>query len=407
MTFPIIALVAIFILAVALLWREGLIKKDAESVFIIIFAALALVIRAFMFDFESGDYKTFLEPWVDYLRANGGFAAIASYPGNYNPPYIYFLAAISYLGVRDLYMIKLFSVLFDVLLAYACMKLLSCVTSSRTRLLTAFFVVLYLPTVVINGAYWGQCDSVYAFFGIWALYLAMRGKGKRSMASLAVCFGFKLQAVFIIPAFFPLLLAKKIKWRDLLVFPLVYIILMLPNMIAGGGFIETLTLYFRQAGTVGDAMNYNAPSLTSMFSWSGDTSGAAKLFIAAAFLFVLIVFAYSYLRRNELSNRVLIGLAVVLCMGIPFLLPHMHDRYFYIAGVLSIVLAASDECFFPAPVFAEMASLHCYYAYFAGYYLYQPRINGILMLLSLLFCIAFTAAYERKERKIEKFKIDP
>ena len=88
-------------------------------------------------------------------------------------------------------------------------------------------------------------------------------------------------------------------------------------------------------------------------------------------------------------------------MGIPYLLPHMHDRYFFIPGVLALVLAASDLHFAPVPIFAELASLHCYYAYFNRYYLVQPRIGGELMLAALLLCIAYTAVYVRKARKFE------
>ena len=120
--------------------------------------------------------------------------------------------------------------------------------------------MLYLPTVVANGAYWAQCDSIYAFFGIFALYLGLSEKGVGAMISLAACLAFKLQAVFIIPVFFILLLAKKIRWTQLLVFPAAYIVFMLPAVIAGAPLWDTLTLYFSQAGTVGDAMNYNAPA---------------------------------------------------------------------------------------------------------------------------------------------------
>ena len=42
----------------------------------------------------------------------GGFAAVKLPIGNYNAPYLYFLAAISYLPIPDLYLIKLFSILF-------------------------------------------------------------------------------------------------------------------------------------------------------------------------------------------------------------------------------------------------------------------------------------------------------
>ena len=394
----------IFALALLLLWREKIFESKILFAAAVAFTALALVLRASLLYFKSDDYLTFLAPWTQFFRDNGGFAALRYSLGNYNPPYMYFLALFSYFDISELHLIKLLSVLFDVLLAWACMKLLGLYTGSRAKLLGVFFAVLYLPTVVINGAYWAQCDSIYAFFGIYALYLGLRGRGCASMVSLAACFAFKLQAVFIIPVFFILLLAKKIRWRELLVFPAAYIVFMLPALIAGRPFIETMTLYFSQAGTVGDAMNYNAPSLTSMFQWSGNTEGPSMLLIAAAFALVLAAYIAAAVKRRELDDTVILGFALLLSMGIPYLLPHMHDRYFFIPGVLAIVLAFRDGRFFPVPLLAELASLHCYYAYFVRYYLVQPRIGGIFMLIALLLTAAYIIVHFRK---IENFKINP
>ncbi len=403
-SFTVISLVIIFALAMFLLWREGIFEDKPLLVCALVLCAASMIIRASYFDIESDDYTTFLAPWTQFFRDNGGFKALAFFPGNYNPPYMYFLAAFSYFDIPELYMIKALSVLFDVLLAWSCMKLLSLYTDSKARLLVVFLAVLYLPTVVTNGSYWAQCDSIYAFFGIFALYLGLSERGVRAMISLAACLAFKLQAVFIIPVFFILLLAKKIRWTHLLVFPAAYIVFMLPAVIAGAPLWDTLTLYFSQAGTVGDAMNYNAPSLTSMFSWSGDTSGSARSLIIAAFLLVAAVYAAAILLRKSLSDRVILGFALILAIGIPYLLPHMHDRYFFIPGVLALVLAASDLRFAPVPVFAELASLHCYYAYFTRYYLVQPRFGGELMLASLLLCVAYTVVYAQT---IRKFEINP
>lgn len=403
-SFTVISLVIIFALAMFLLWREGIFEDKPLLVCALVLCAASMIIRASYFDIESDDYTTFLAPWTQFFRDNGGFKALAFFPGNYNPPYMYFLAAFSYFDIPELYMIKALSVLFDVLLAWSCMKLLSLYTDSKARLLVVFLAVLYLPTVVTNGSYWAQCDSIYAFFGIYALYLGLSGKGVGAMISLAACLAFKLQAVFVIPVFFILLLAKKIKWRQLLVFPAAYVIFMLPTVIAGAPLWDTLTLYFSQAGTVGDAMNYNAPSFTSMFSWQGDTSGSAKALIIAAFLLVAAVYAAAILLHKSLSDRVILGFALILAIGIPYLLPHMHDRYFFIPGVLALVLAASDLRFAPVPVFAELASLHCYYAYFTRYYLVQPRFGGELMLASLLLCVAYTVVYAQT---IRKFEINP
>ena len=402
-TFTAGCLIMIFALALLLLWREKLFESKALFAAAFAFTALALVIRASLLDFESGDYLTFLAPWTQFFRDNGGFAALRYSLGNYNPPYMYFLALFSYFDISELYLIKLLSVLFDVLLAWACMKLLGLYTGSRAKLLGVFLAVLFLPTVVINGAYWAQCDSIYAFFGIYALYLGLRGRGCASMVSLAACLAFKLQAVFIIPVFFILLLAKKLRWRQLLVFPAAYIVFMLPALLAGRPFVETMTLYFAQAGTVGDAMNYNAPSLTSMFQWSGNTESWSTLLIAAAFALVLASYAVAAVKRRELDDTVFLGFALLLAMGIPYLLPHMHDRYFFISGVLALVLAFRDRRFFPIPLLAELASLHCYYAYFVRYYLVHPRIGGIFMLIALLLTAAYIIVHMSGKRK---FKIN-
>lgn len=392
-SFTIIFSAAMFAFILLILWREGLLGSRAQLVFAILFTAGAVIIRALCFEAQSDDYLTFLAPWTQYFRENGGFAALSSLPGNYNPPYMYFLAVFSYLNVSELYLIKALSVFFDVLLAWVCAELMTMFTKSDVRRLALFFAVLLLPTVMINGAYWAQCDSIYSFFGIWALYLGLRGKGNGAMAALAVCLGFKLQAVFIIPVFFVLLLAGRIKWRSVLVFPVVYIALMLPCVLAGASLWDTLTLYFTQAGSVGSGMNYNAPSFTSLFSWTGDTGTSAKLLIAAAFLLIFAGYAAAALFRRRLNSRVMLGFALIFVMGIPYLLPHMHDRYFYMAGVLALVLAASDLRFFLVPVFAELASLHCYLAYFRGYYYVQPRYGGELMAFALLMAGIYWLVY--------------
>lgn len=396
--FTVCALIFIFAVAAALLYREGLLSERPLTVCALVMTAAALIIRGIYFPAESDDYLSFLAPWTQYFRDNGGFAALGSYPGNYNPPYMYFLAAFSYFDMTELYLIKALSVLFDVLLAWSCAKLLSLFTDSKVRRLAVFLAVLFLPTVTANGAYWAQCDSIYAFFGIYALYLGMRGRGVGAMIFLALCLAFKLQAVFIIPAFFVLLLAGRIKWRHLLVFPAAYAVILLPPVLFGASMWDMLTLYVSQAGTVGSAMNYNAPSLTAMFAWSGDTVKSARLLIAAAFILVIAVYAAAVFFRKQLSDRVIVALALLLAMGIPYLLPHMHDRYFYIAGVLALVLAADDPRFVFIPVFAELASLHCYYAYFERFYLVQPRIGAELMLFALLLTVAYTAVNIRKSR---------
>ena len=302
----------IFALGMFLLWREGLLKNTAHLVFAFLFMAGAVVIRYFLLDFESGDYQTFLAPWTQFFREHGGFKALGLSVGNYNLPYLYFLALFSYIDISELYLIKLLSIVFDVLLAWACMKLCSLFTKGRLRLIVCFFAVALFPTVVLNGAYWAQCDSIYTFFAILSLYLALSDKPVGAMVSITASFAFKLQAVFVMPIFFVLLVAKKIKFKHLFIFPAAYLVMVLPAVIAGRPLWDTLTLYFSQAGTVGDAMNYNAPSLTSMFRWGENTEMWSMLLVIAAFVFMFIVFAVAIVNRKKLDDRVIFGMAVLL-----------------------------------------------------------------------------------------------
>lgn len=402
--FVTISMLFIFVLGMLLLWREGLFKNTAHLIFAFLFMAGAVVIRYFLLDFESGDYQTFLAPWTEFFREHEGFKALGLSVGNYNLPYLYFLALFSYLDISKLYLIKLLSIVFDVLLAWACMKLCSRFINGRLRLIICFFAVLLFPTVILNGAYWAQCDSIYTFFAVYAVYLALSDKPVGAMVSITASFAFKLQAVFVMPIFFVLLVAKKIKFKHLFIFPAAYLVMMLPAVIAGRPLWDTLTLYLTQAGTVGDAMNYNAPSLTSMYQWGENTEMWSTLLVVAAFVFMFIVFAIAIIDRKKLDDRVIFGMAVLLAVGIPFLLPHMHDRYFFAGGMLCIVLAVSDLRFAVMPVLCELASLHCYYAYFSRHYLVQPRIGGELMLAVLIMAVVYVGIYLEKNKK---HKINP
>lgn len=164
------------------------------------------------------------------------------------------------------------------------------------------FAVALFPTVVLNGAYWAQCDSIYTFFAVLSLYLALSDKPVGAMVTITASFAFKLQAVFVMPIFFVLLVAKKIKFKHLFIFPAAYLVMVLPAVIAGRPLWDTLTLYFSQAGTVGDAMNYNAPSLTSMFQWGENTEMWSMLLVIAAFVFMFIVFAVAISNRKSLTT---------------------------------------------------------------------------------------------------------
>lgn len=378
------------LLALLLLWREGLCESFRAFVLSVLLIAVVFFMRVPMLPLETADFQIFLSGWVEFFRQNGGFEALAYDIGNYNPPYLYFLALFSYFDIFELYPIKLLSMLFDVLMAWSVLKIVSLYCDDKLSRYAAFFLTLLLPTLMLNGARWGQCDSIYVFFALIAVYLALSEKPIRSMLCLAASFAFKLQAVFVIPAFFVFLIKGKIKPWHLAIFPAAYVLYLLPSVLFGRDFVSTMTVYFQTASTVGDGLNYNSPSMYSLITGL-DTELWSTIGVAVAFAFVLLVFLVATVFNDRLDTRLMLCFTLLLAVGIPFLLPHMHDRYFFSADILSLAFCFFVPATIPAAVMVQCASLLCYYAYLNGVYLVDPRLNGLLMMLALLYYIAVCA----------------
>ena len=364
------------------------------------------VLRSLCLDYETLDYQNFLCHWVEYYRANGGVKAFSAPLGNYNIPYMYFLCLFSYLPVKDLYLIKLLSIAFDIVLAYAVMKLVELVNDNPNIKLASFFTVMLLPTVFLNGALWAQCDSIYAALALLALWLALDKKPILSVLCFTLSFGFKLQAVFILPVMAVLLFAKKYKLWHLTLFPAFYIALVIPAVIMGKPFLETLTLYASQTGSIGSGLNYNSPSVYALLRTVQNEASAATVGIVAAFVFMFIVLAICFIKRKALGDRQIILAAALLSLGIPFLLPHMHDRYFFLADALTVALAF---IYFPwgisLAVLTQFASLLGYHAYLKMRYLLTMNYGAMALILVLLgigalfVCELFFPGQKGKESK--------
>lgn len=392
------------VFALLTLWLEGvLVKKSALAVSAaLIFAAMLL--RGLCMGHETLDYQNFLTKWVDFFRNNGGWSALSMSIGNYNVPYLYFLALFSYSGVRDLYLIKFLSVFFDIVLAWAVMRIVRISRRDTPALLCAFFTTLFLPTVILNGAYWGQCDSIYGAFAVMSVLFALERRPALSVISVAVSFAFKLQAVFIMPVFLIFIYTGRMKWRHLLLFPLTYLVMVLPAILAGRPAADTVMLYFNQAGSVGGAVNYNSPSIFAFTPYGADGELLSKLGIAAAFVFLAAVFLWLFLRRKYVSDRALLAVCLLISAGVPFLLPHMHDRYFFIADVLSLALAITIPSLAALPVLMSFASLLGYHAYLKMRYLLPMKygaaaVAAVLVITAL--CIASETSPKLKGRSAQ------
>lgn len=375
------------------------------------FAALAMLARVSMLDFVTADYMSFLSPWVEMFR-EGGFGTLAQNVGDYNLLYQYFLLLVSKSSLHDLYLIKLLTVLFDFLLALAMMRAAGRFAGEKAAL-PVFLTVMALPTALLDGACWAQCDSVYVFFIVMSLYFLATDRPMRSAVFLAVAFAFKLQTIFFFPVVLLGLLHKRYRLRDALAFFAAYVVTMLPALIAGRPFLDALSVYANQSmGQYYDRLSYNAPNLylffpmlelasSQEFTWMRYVDGIdgkglngflhpdlmpdlqhAALY--ACVILVLLVVVYWLLHRREITPDMTLEFALFFAIFLPFVMPKIHERYFYLADMLSILYAARHPRRRFLPLLVAGASLMCYVPYLMRQRPIDERVLALMMLAALV-----------------------
>lgn len=297
----------------------------------------AIILRALFIPVQSGDYREYLHPWFLELQHNGGLSSIGRPVGNYMVSYIYILALLTHLPVPDLISIKAVSFLGDILLALYAKKLAFAAWKNEKMSNILYTMILFLPTVFLNSAAWAQCDGIYTAALIACLYYLQKECPHRAMIAFSVAFVFKMQAVFLAPFLLVAFLQKRIRIRHCFWGPAIYVLTILPAFLAGRPFKELLFLYVDQAGTY-PALSMNAPNLFAWFPPFYENSFLAGCGILAAAFVTLAVPGYIWYRGIELKGEALLWVALFSLFWIPFLLPHMHERYFFSADILAVTL---------------------------------------------------------------------
>lgn len=298
---------------------------------------LALVVRYKFLGFESKDYTIFLSSWFESLKEGGGLEALGNFGGDYNAPYMTILALLTYLPFSSLYLIKAVSILFDIALAGSAAYLVWTLAHGKSRKFLAaitYVIVLFLPQVMANGALWGQCDSIYATFGILALTFLLKDRYTLSFVLLGLAFAFKLQFVFLLPTFVVVYVVKKrFSIFNFLIIPLVNIILCLPAIIAGKPFWECMMIYANQTQTYNDVMSLNFVSFWNIFNVDPNYWYLAGVALALVVCAIALGFILHY--KIDLTQERILTLTIWFMVVVTFLLPGMHERYLYVGEILA------------------------------------------------------------------------
>ena len=294
----------------AVLLKWDLLGKVEYTALGLLMLLLGLCLRMALLDYMSPDYNTFLSQWVATMKGMTVQEALSTPIGDYNMPYLYLLLVISRLPIRDLYGIKLFSILADVASALAVAALVRYLTKKDGAALLAFLAALFCPTTWLNSSYWGQCDSVYGALGLWALCAGLQKRSKTCYLLFALSFSFKLQAVFLLPMAAVLLGCGKIRLKDVWAFPAGFVGASLPALLAGRSLSNTFSIYFSQTQSY-PYLSLNAPSFWSLIdnNYFSDMAGAPVLIAMSLSLGLLLLALWHGERLPSSSDKADTGTA--------------------------------------------------------------------------------------------------
>ena len=347
----------------------------------------------------TGDLRDFVFVWYDMLAFGKGFSSPAgSFFTRLSPPYMYMiLLATKFPAIPREISIKFFSVLFDGICLFAIYKIARVFQGKPAAWLAALTAAL-APVIWVNSAWWGQNDSIYTAFLLLSLLLILKGKSFWGMVMFSLALAFKFQAIFFAPFLLLLFITGKIPWKWVVIPPLVYVLMILPAAIAGQSFLSLLTVYFRQSDFY-HLLTLNGPSFFAFFpdnhliqwEWIGFfLAGAATL----AYLWL------GWKQKEQITPERMVELAMISLVMLPFLLPRMHERYFYAAAVFSIPLVCARPRLLVIPFVLQLSTLFSYFPY-----LYSRDLLPLWLLAALnLIVIAALILYWQTQNPSFKAK---
>ena len=356
----------------------------------LVLTGFALIMRYALRNVVAGDYKMFFEPWVATLREAGGgikgLSADFEYV-DYTTPYLTILSFISICPfLNTLLLMKLVSIFFDFVAAFAVMAIVYDRTKNMAYGILGYGALLMVPTVLTNGAMWAQCDIIFTRFVLWSLYLMLKDKPAWSMAFYGIAFAFKLQTLFLAPLYVILWMKGKVKLKHFLFLPLMYVIGMIPSLLAGKSFWELISVYFFQANGQMDiyALSHKFPNIYQLIGTDSFLFEYADAGIWVT-LGALMILMYCFARKQyEMNACLLLRMGMLLTMTVVFFLPHMHERYAILVDVMAIVYVFFDFRKLYIPVLTILCSFAGYTVYLAQNNIIPMYVYTILFLLLML-----------------------
>ena len=344
----------------------------------VIITVLSLGVRFAIALHPTRDVVAYVFEWMKDIQ-EVGFSNFYKVQSDYSPLFLFIVGIFTLLPAGKeitvgnltfnqnwMYYVKGTYFLAEIGIAVGIFLLIRAITNDSKRAWLGYIVYLCLPVQLFNSAVWGNADTLYFICFVYALYFVVKGKSGLAFFITGVCFGIKLQAVFLLPFLAYATLSGKLKLYKIFAFPLGVLATFIPAYACGAGLFEPFNFWLEQMG------GYSLLTLGCANIWHliNIKSGSMEQFLKGATLFGLLLIglftAIVFARKVKLTSENTLLVAVFLIAIVPMFLPHMHERYFYALDVLVAVYCIVTKKQYYLIVLMQLSSGIAYHNYLSG-----------------------------------------
>jgi Gpi18-like mannosyltransferase len=326
----------------------------------LVLVLVSLYVRYATLAMTNSDMEAKVLVWYAKLQRHGPLVGLGKDFYNYTPPYVYLLAIATLTSsfLAPLTAVKIIALIFDILAAYMVLRIVRLHRPQGYLPVLAAALFFTAPTFLVNSAVWGQADSTFALFALGCVYFLLVNKPLAAVCFSAIALAIKPQGVFLFPLLLLMMLWGRVRWWHFLAVPIVYALCMAPAVALGRTWYEVFTAYTGQADA-GKALTHNAANIyvfipREAYSWLlwPAVLGAMAIFLGWVF------WSWRTVHRWDVPTVTLLALVCVTL--VPFLLPNMRERYYYLADALSLILAFMLPALWYLPVLFQVLSMLSY-----------------------------------------------
>jgi Gpi18-like mannosyltransferase len=263
-------------------------------------------------------------------------------------------------------------------MAFFSYKIIANFTSDAKKSITAYSLVLFCPTVLLNSGIWGQCDSIYTAFCVMSFFYFLKNKPQVSLFCYGIALSFKLQAIFFLPFFVFMYLYRK--WNFLQIFFAIcgFFVFNIILCLFGVPFLLWAEIYWLQLHEYSQLV-LNAPTIYAIIPMNSKIGIILMISVLAIITFIIL------LSRNNCSEQTQLLLCLMSTTIVPFILPHMHERYFYMAEIFVILYIVTNPKKWVLAMLIIFPSVITYTNYLYGKNNFSLQILTVIMGTGVLY----------------------